>query len=226
MPIPHLEDQHGRSLTSNVTRTPMKLKNELCQIKKYLLKLKNGQLTILGPTFWGGAKLAPPHSSFFGPGAIAHRLPISSHLLLPITVYSAQFLPIRHTVKSVVLYVVTFHCTVRPMYVSSSQYTLCPLSLPHNLRFVHYLSVTHNAHSLHYLPVPHTVQTVHSLSIPHIEQTFHFLSVTFTLQSVLSISGSHIVHCVHCLSVPSIYSLSTVFQYLTLYTLSTVCQYV
>jgi len=60
MLIPHLEDQHGRSLTSNVTPTPMKLKNELFQIKKYLLKLKNGQLTILGPTFWGGAKLEPP----------------------------------------------------------------------------------------------------------------------------------------------------------------------
>jgi len=60
MPIPHLEDQHGRSQTSNVTPTPMKLKSELCQIKKYRLKLKNGQLTILGPTFWGGAKLAPP----------------------------------------------------------------------------------------------------------------------------------------------------------------------
>jgi len=50
MPIPHQEDQHGRSLTSNVTPTPIKLKNELCQTQKYRLKLKNGQLTILGPS--------------------------------------------------------------------------------------------------------------------------------------------------------------------------------
>jgi len=28
LPITHPGDQHGRSLTSNVTRTPMKLKNE------------------------------------------------------------------------------------------------------------------------------------------------------------------------------------------------------
>ena len=37
------------------------------------LKLKNGQLTLLGPLF-GGALLRP-HSSFFGPGEIAQRLP-------------------------------------------------------------------------------------------------------------------------------------------------------
>jgi hypothetical protein len=65
MPIPHQEHQHGRSLTSNVTPTPIKLKSELCQIKKYRLKLKNRQLTILGPTSWGGAKLAPTFFFFW-----------------------------------------------------------------------------------------------------------------------------------------------------------------
>jgi hypothetical protein len=42
MPTPHLEDQNGQSLTCNVTPTPMKLKNELCQIKNTDSKTKMG----------------------------------------------------------------------------------------------------------------------------------------------------------------------------------------
>jgi ubiquitin len=52
MPIPHQEDQHGRNLTSIDTPTPVELKNELCQIQKYRLKLKNGQLTIMEPSHY------------------------------------------------------------------------------------------------------------------------------------------------------------------------------
>jgi hypothetical protein len=48
MLIPHQGDQNRQGLTSNDTPTPIKIKNELCQIQKYLLKIKNGQLTVFG----------------------------------------------------------------------------------------------------------------------------------------------------------------------------------
>ena len=62
-PTIHADPPSGGSTPTepNLQRHPYtnEAKNELCQIQKYLLKLKNGQLTILGPTFWGGAARAP-----------------------------------------------------------------------------------------------------------------------------------------------------------------------
>jgi len=62
-PTIHADPPSGGSTRTepNLQRHPYtnEAKNELCQIQKYLLKLKNGQLTILGPTFWGGAARDP-----------------------------------------------------------------------------------------------------------------------------------------------------------------------
>jgi hypothetical protein len=63
--------------------TPIKLKNELCQIKKYRLKLKHGQLTVFGPAFWGGEKLEHPFFFFWARGNCA----------------SSRARPIPHTFK-------------------------------------------------------------------------------------------------------------------------------
>jgi len=45
---------------------------QTAQNSKMDSKLKNGQLTLVGPLF-GEVLFCTPHSSFFGPGGIAQR---------------------------------------------------------------------------------------------------------------------------------------------------------
>ena len=60
-----------QSLRCLKTRNKLKTK-KWTQTQKWAQKLKNGQLTLVGPIF-GEVKNCTPHSSFFGPGGIAQR---------------------------------------------------------------------------------------------------------------------------------------------------------